>query len=91
MGDPPGADKFSVFLTKNGIPKARAARDLQVSHVTVLNWVTRRAVPTHDRRQAIAVWTGGEVSESDWISTEERARLERFAEVQPFVPEGAAE
>lgn len=82
----PGPIKLAKFLEKHGIPKAKAAKALGVSHVAVVHWVTRASVPTVDRRKAIAVWTNGEVPESDWLSDRERAAAEKLAEVKPFVP-----
>lgn len=86
MSKEPGPDKLSKFLERNGISKARVAVDLGVSAVAVFNWLTRRAVPTPERRKAIETWTSGEVVEADWLTEEERALAERMATVAPYVP-----
>lgn len=85
-----GGRKLARFLKKHGISKSEAARSLHVTHVTIINWCTSRAVPEPERRPSIAIWTNGEVSEDDWVTEQEQARRDELATVVPFTGGDAA-
>jgi len=85
---PLGPAKLKAFLDEHGISKAKAGLGLNVSHVTIGNWITEKASPIDDRRKDIEIWTGGVIVESDWeTEAEKKARKDR--QVTPFVADGA--
>jgi transcriptional regulator with XRE-family HTH domain len=87
----PGRKKFKAFLKDNGIAKRRAARDLKVSAPTILDWESGTKTPTPENREAIRVYTRGEVTEQDWETPRDRKAEKRVATVKPFEPDAPAE
>jgi transcriptional regulator with XRE-family HTH domain len=77
-----GASRLQAFLQAHGITQLAAATALGVSDPTVHDWVTGAKRPKAHHRQAIAVWTNGEVPTDSWLKADERAAA---AAVRPFV------
>jgi hypothetical protein len=79
-----GVKKLRRFLKDNKIPKRRAARELLVSLTTVIDWLRGSKTPTVLHREAIQIWTNGEVSLADWVSAKERKAAASVSVVEPF-------
>lgn len=83
--DQDSPEKLGEFLKKHGISKASAGKALDVSHVTILEWIERRKHPSPPHKRAIATWTRGEVPEDGWpLSDREKALEEKADKVRPF-------
>ncbi len=78
-----GATRLAEFLKRNGLTQLAAAEALGVSDPTVHDWVTGAKRPRAHHREAISVWTGGEISSDSWLVDEERVAM---AAVRPFTP-----
>lgn len=86
----PPHKRLSDFLKNNRISVQEAGRQLQTSHVAILDWRRNRKTPSPPYRLAIAKWTGahetpareGSIHESEWESAKERDIVDR---VNPFV------
>lgn len=71
-----------------GLSAREAARQLKVSHVTLLDWESEARNPSKDYRKAISRWSGGGVPEASWpLSKRELARAARLESVQPSAVE----
>lgn len=77
-----GATRLQAFLKTHGISQVAAGSALGVSGPTVHDWVTGAKRPKGHHREAISVWTGGEVAADSWLREDERALM---AGVKPFV------
>lgn len=73
--------RFGAFLERNGLSYAAAGRALGVSHVAVYEWVLGTKRPTPGHREAIAVWTDGDVLAVHWRMAGDR---DVVAGVKPF-------
>lgn len=76
-----GASRLQAFLKAHGLSQVAAAGDLGVSGPTVHDWVTGAKRPKGHHREAIAVWTHGQVPAESWLRDDERAVM---AGVKPF-------
>ena len=74
-------------MARHGLTQLAAAEALGVSDPTVNAWVNDDKRPVAHHREAIAVWTNGEVAIESWLRDEERAAM---AGVSPFVPRDAS-
>lgn len=75
------------FIEKTGVSRREAARQLHVSHPTLLAWIDGSRTPeVGARREAIERWTSGQVPASSWENDEERAKREAIEAVAPFQP-----
>lgn len=75
-------------MKRHGIGPTKASADLGVTKTAVIQWKKGERVPNPVSRQAIEVWTHGEVRADDWVPGKvEREVRERAAEVKPFEPE----
>ncbi len=81
----PAVRELFAFLQEKGIGPSRAARELGVSHPSVLAWKRGSARPKAHQRTAIKVWTGGRVTESMWLTEQE---LRQLADATPFKEAG---
>ncbi len=80
-----GPELFAAFLEEHGITQLAASAAIGVSAPTVHDWIAETKRPRTHHRQAIEVWTGGEVPASSWETEAERGAV---ANVVPF--DGAA-
>ena len=78
-----GATLLQAFLKKNGLTQLAASEALRVSDPTIHDWVQGTKRPRTHHREAIAVWTNGEVPTEAWLRDDERASMKS---VQPFTP-----
>jgi|GEM_PF-3511842 len=78
-----GADLLQAFLRKHSLTQFAASVALKVSDPTIHDWVTGTKRPRTHHREAIAMWTNGEVPVSAWLRDDER---EAMANVRPFAP-----
>ena len=78
-----GATLLQAFLKKNGLTQLAASEALRVSDPTIHDWVQGTKRPRTHHREAIAVWTNGEVPTEAWLRDDERASMRS---VQPFTP-----
>jgi transcriptional regulator with XRE-family HTH domain len=76
-----GATWLAEFLRRNNLTQLATAEALGVSDPTVHDWVTGSKRPKAHHRDAISVWTRGEVPVDAWL--EESERVARAA-VKPF-------
>ncbi len=67
-------------LKKKGISIRRAARELHVTHATVIGWLNGRSVPLPVFRGAIERWSGGEVRAIAWRITDRERLMAAHAE-----------
>lgn len=61
-----GGDLLADWLADNEVTREDAAKELNVSRVTIWNWIKRRSAPLDPVRKDISRMTGGYVSESSW-------------------------
>jgi DNA-binding transcriptional regulator YdaS (Cro superfamily) len=78
----PGAAGLKRFLQRNGVTQVAAALALGVSDPTVYDWVSGKKRPRTHHREAISLWTNGEVSADEWLEEHERAAV---AGIRPYV------
>lgn len=79
-----GATLLGAFLRAHAITQLACANALGVSDPTVHDWVTGSKRPRANHRDAIAVWTRGEVPADAWLTAEE---LGARSAVRPFEPD----
>lgn len=73
-----------------GLSLREAARQLHVAHPALKDWEEEKQTPTSPYRDAIEVWTNGDIKASDWpLSGRERDIVENAAKVGPAI--GASE
>jgi len=78
-----GARSFKAFLKRNGLTLADAGRAVGVSRVATLHWSTGVRTPRSPYREALEVWTRGEVVASSWGETEDEHKA---SGVRPYEP-----
>lgn len=78
-----GALLLQAFLEKHDLTQLAASKALGVSDPTIHDWVAGTKRPRTHHREAIAVWTNGDVPTEAWLRDAERTSM---ATVQPFVP-----
>lgn len=78
-----GSSLLREFLQKHDVTQLAASKALGVSDPTIHDWVKGTKRPRAHHREAIAVWTGGEIPIEAWLRDDERAAM---ADVRPFVP-----
>lgn len=78
-----GAEMLHAFLQRNGVTQVAASLALNVSDPTVNDWIYGKKRPRTHHREAIALWTNGEIPVDVWLTDDERATV---AGVRPFVP-----
>ncbi len=78
-----GATLFRGFLDRHDVTQIAASKALGVSDPTINDWLKRAKRPVAHHRDAIAVWTNGEVPADSWVRDDER---DAVARVRPFVP-----
>lgn len=78
-------------MERNGAKVRPSARALDVSHVTLLAWLSGERRPEESSRLAIERWTSGEVPRVAWESAAERRDRLAAEAVQPFVSPAARE
>jgi hypothetical protein len=71
-GPTEGSALFAAFLARNGISNVTASKALGVSDPTIHEWKNGTKRPIQARRDAIAVWTNGEVAAESWLYTNEK-------------------
>jgi DNA-binding transcriptional regulator YdaS (Cro superfamily) len=76
------AELLQAFLQRNGVTQVAAGLALGVSGPTIYDWVAGKKRPRTHHREAIALWTNGEVVVDAWLDDSERATV---AGVRPFV------
>ncbi len=76
-----GATLLRGFLDRNDVTQKAASIALDVSDPTINDWVNGAKRPRAHHRDAIAVWTRGEVPASAWLL---EAEAEKMANVRPF-------
>jgi len=81
---------LQAFITDNGYTPTAAARAIGISHVTMLDYLSGEKRPSDDRRDAIAIWTGGAVAREAWRTEEERVVLAAVAPAE-LKPTGTGE
>ncbi len=81
--------KLRRFIQEAGVTASGAAAAIGVTGAAVSGYLNRKQVPGDLVRQAIERWTGGKIKRAEWVTDEERARLDK---VVPFVavPDRAA-
>jgi DNA-binding transcriptional regulator YdaS (Cro superfamily) len=80
---PDAATRFREFLVRHNVTQLAAGVALGVSDPTVNAWVNGDKRPVAHHREAIAVWTHGEIPAEAWL---EEAESEKVARVVPFAP-----
>lgn len=79
----PGA-RLRSFRERLGISLREAARQLHVAHPALKDWEEEQQVPTAAYRDAIEVWTGGDIKAGAWpLSERERGIVENASMVKP--------
>jgi len=78
-----GARLLKAFLREHAITLGKASIDLGVSGPTVFEWSQGTKRPRTHHRQAIDIWTQGEVPASAWL---DEAEVAAVAHVRPFKP-----
>lgn len=63
----PGAAKLYAFRKRMKLTQAAAAQQLNCSGPSFNDWENGKKRPTADRRADIEQWTGGEVTQADWL------------------------
>lgn len=76
-----GATLLRGFLDRNDVTQLAASVALGVSDPTINDWVNGAKRPRAHHREAIAVWTHGEVPITAWLL---EAEAEKMANVRPF-------
>jgi hypothetical protein len=79
-----GAILLRGFLDRHDVTQIAASKALGVSDPTINDWLKMAKRPVAHHRDAIAVWTNGEVPAESWVRDEER---DAVARVRPFVPD----
>jgi len=83
--DHPGP-RLRSFRDVRGISLRDAARQLHTVHPALKDWEEMQQVPTVPFRDAIEVWTGGEIKASEWpLSVREREIIASASRVVPAV------
>lgn len=78
-----GARALLAFLKRYDLSLADVGRALKVSRVAALHWTTGERSPRRSYREALAVWTRGEVPADAWGESDEDRNA---SAVQPFDP-----
>jgi transcriptional regulator with XRE-family HTH domain len=78
-----GATLLRRFINRHGVTQFAASQALGVSDPTVNDWLKGVKRPVAHHRDAIAIWTNGEVPVESWVRNSER---DAVARVRPFVP-----
>lgn len=85
-------EKLAAFLARHGISKTAAGEALGVTYAAVICWLTRKTSPDRVHREAIEIWTKGDVRADEWEGSQ--AEAERLKGIRPFdapdSPRGAA-
>lgn len=76
-----GQKQFKQFLGREGIKNVAAAKALHCDPSLITLWLKHGTTPEIGMRRAIAVYTKGEVKESEWETATERALVKS---VKPF-------
>lgn len=78
--------RLRQFRERLGLSLREAARQLHVAHPALKDWEGEEQTPTAPYRDAIEVWTGGEIKASDWpLQGRERDIAQNAAKVGPAV------
>lgn len=77
--------RLRAWRESRSIGIREAARELHVSHQNLANWESELQNPLEPYREAIEVWTGGDIKAGEWpvSEREERARM-NAAKVRPL-------
>lgn len=79
-------EALRAFRMSRGLSQRQAGAQFSVAHVTFRGWELGTAVPSKRFRQAIEVWTEGEVTEVSWPISDRERRLEACASaVRPAI------
>lgn len=82
----PGA-RLTAFRKVRELSLREAADQLHTAHPVLGEWEKGTQVPAPAFREAIEVWTGGEIKVTDWpLSIREREITEKAALVVPAMP-----
>jgi len=73
----PAVKELRAFLDENGITVSAAAKDLSMSHVGVLSWLSGKTRPDCAARKRLDKWTGGRVPECLWLTEAERQLIQK--------------
>jgi len=67
-----GSAGLRAFLQRHKLSQVAAASELGTSGPTVHEWCSGSKRPRPHYREAIEIWTGGEVKAGDWDTGDER-------------------
>lgn len=81
----PRLRRFRIAL---GLSLRGAARQLHATHPALRSWEDEEQTPTAPYRDAIEVWTGGDIKASEWpLEGREKQIVANAAAVKLAVPE----
>lgn len=86
-----GAKLLDAFLDKHDISRVAAAEALGVSNPTVCEWAAGTKRPKAHHREAIAIWTRGEVPAESWAGADERKAVSGVTPFEPQPPPSSTE
>lgn len=76
--------RLRAFRLARGLSLRETARQLHVKHPALREWEEESQVPAPPYREAIEIWTRGEIRASDWpLSAREREMREAAGRVRP--------
>jgi transcriptional regulator with XRE-family HTH domain len=79
--------RLKRFREARQLSLREAARQLHVAHPALKDWEDEPQTPSQPYRDAIEVWTGGDVKAADWpLEGREKQIAENAASVKPAVP-----
>lgn len=80
-------ERLRAFRIRLGLTVRGAAEQLRVVHPAYIDWESGTQVPTQPYRDAIEVWTSGDIRASEWPLKEREAEIvEKAAQVKAAVP-----
>ena len=83
MVEHPGL-QLRAFRVARGLSLRESARQLHVKHPALKDWEDGVQTPAPAYRDAIEVWTRGDIRADAWpVSTREREIIERASQVRP--------
>lgn len=79
--------RLKRFRETRGLSLREAARQLHVAHPALKDWEDETQTPSQPYRDAIEVWTEGDIKASEWpLEGREKQIAENAASVKPAVP-----
>lgn len=77
-----GARLLKAHITKLGITRSAAAKQIGASAAAVQYWITGGQRPRSDIRQRIEKWSAGEVPAESWLKADEARALAEQTEAK---------